>query len=259
MNRIEKQPVNQKNVQVKSFSGMKRILVVLTVFVCTATIFAACNKEEDEVNAVTINATVEEGASYATSIDDVKAVIADGDSILFVVASGNYTNGGFSLTLPKSIDGKYLSAMDTDMPEGIKISDSKVKGCSVGFNGYKSGEIVGMFQNGKIEDEMFTATESYLFVDGNIKISGSSTETSDLMGTPITLKTNYDLTLKKGWNLAYLNITITVTETEIIMTLDISNTQLSGLKWYFTEGDNSSLSIQKKMVELSKLKTQMLF
>jgi hypothetical protein len=238
---------------------MKKAIFTLAAFIFAATIFTGCNKDEDEGSAVTINATVEDGASYATSIDDVKAIIEDGDSILFVAASGNYTNGGFSLTLPKSVDVKYLSVMDTDMPEGITISDSKVKGSGVNFYGYKSGEIVGMFQNGKMENEMFTAVESYIFVDGNITISGSSSETEDLLGMPITVKTNYNLKLKKGWNLVYLNMTPVLSETEISMTMDISNTQISGLKWYLTGGDNYSLSIQKKMVELSKLKMQMLF
>lgn len=237
---------------------MKKVFFTLAVFVCTATIFAACNKDEDEGSAVTINATVEDGASYATSIDDVKAVISDGDSLLFV-ASGNYTNGGFSLTLPKSVDEKYLSVLNADMPEGITISDSTVKGSGVNFYGYKSGEIVGIFQNGKMENEMFTADESYIFVDGNISISGSSNETEDLLGALINVKINYDLTLKKGWNLVYLNMTPVLSETEISMTMDISNTPISGLKWYFTEGYDSDLSIQKKMVEISKLKTQMLF
>ena len=238
---------------------MKKAIFTLAAFIFAATIFTGCSKDEDEGSAVTINATVENGASYSTTIDDVKAVIVEGDSIITVAASGNYTNGGFSLTLPKSVDAKYLSVMDDDMPEGITISNLKVKGCGINFYGYKSGEIVGMFQNGKIENEMFTAAESYLFVDGNITISGGSTETADLLGMPVTVKTNYNLTLKKGWNVAYLNMTPTVTDTEIIMTIDISNTQVSGLKWYLTGGDITSLSIQKKMVELSRIKTQMLF
>ena len=238
---------------------MKKVFFTLAVFVCTATFFAACNKDEDEGSAVTINATVDDGASYNSSIDEVKAVISHGDTVIFVVASGSYTNGGFSLTLPKSIDGKHLEPMDTDIPEGVTTSNLQVKGCGVNLYGYKSGEVVGMFQNGKNDDVTYTAAESYIFVDGNTSISGSSSETSDLMGMPITIKTSYNLTLKKGWNLVYLNMTPTVTETEISMTMDISNTQISGLKWYFTGGINSVLSIQKKMVELSKLKMQMLF
>ena len=238
---------------------MKKTIFTLAALIFAATIFTGCNKDEDEGSTVIINATVDDGASYNSSIDEVKAVISHGDTVIFVVASGSYTNGGFSLTLPKSIDGKYLEPMDTDIPEGVTTSNPKVKGCGVNFYGYKSGEIVGMLQNGKNDDVTYAAAESYIFVDNNTSINGSSTETSDLMGMPITIKTNYELTLKKGWNLVYLNMTPTVTETEISMTMDISNTQISGLKWYFTGGINSVLSIQKKMVELSKLKMQMLF
>jgi len=240
---------------------MKKVIFTLAAFIFAATIFTGCSKDEDEGSSVSINATVEDGTSYATSIDDVKAVIVDGDSIISVVASSNYTNGSFSLTLPKSLDAKYLSAMDEEMPEGIKVSNLKVNGCGINFCGYKSGEIVGTFQNGRMDNGigMLTLVESYIFVDGDVTISGGNSETADLMGMPFKVETNYNLTLKKGWNLVYMEMIPTITETDLAMAINFSNTQVDGMKWYFVEGSYASSSVQKKMVALSKLKTQMLF
>ncbi len=229
----------------------------MVAIVCVATVFTGCSKDEDESSSVTINATVEEGTSYNSSIDEVKAVITDTDTY-YTLASGTYSSGSFSLTLPKLVDDSHLTAMDAEYPTEITISDKNAKGCGVEFLAYKSGVAVGSFEQSVTSDDSYsTSVAGYIYVDRNTSFSGTVTETEEVMGIPVSAKTTYDLSLKKGWNVAYIKMNLVVTDTDFSMTLEISDTEISGLKWYYTEGAETSSMIQAKSAAFKTMKAKM--
>jgi hypothetical protein len=179
---------------------------------------------------------VESGSSYNSSIDTVKAVV-DINNVYFTIASEKYNNGGFTISLPQTVDDKYLEKMTTDMPEGITINDSQVKGCGIELKGYKSNQALGIFQYTLTNDADAGNEGAYVYVDKNVTITGSYSES--LLGA--TIKVVYDLSLKKGWNLAYMQTT--TSETNMSATLKISNEKISGLKWFFVEDEDSAYSL----------------
>jgi hypothetical protein len=230
---------------------MKKIFMTMAAFICAVTVFTGCSKDEDETSSTTtISATVESGSSYNSSIDTVKAMV-EIDDVYSAIASVKYSNGGFSLSLPKTVDDQYLEKMNTDMPDGIKVSDSQAKGCGIELMGYKSNKLIGTFQYALSDDIDEGNYGGYLYVDKNVTITGSYSES--LWG--IDVKMVYDLTLKKGWNLVYMKTT--ASETDYSITMEISSNAITGLKWFFIEEDNSyySLSSQSKSATtIEKLK-----
>jgi hypothetical protein len=218
---------------------MKKSFMTLAAFICAVTVFTGCNKDDDEgeTNSITsISATVESGSSYNSSIDTVKAVV-DINNVYFTIASGSYSNGGFSISLPKTVDDKYLEKMTTDMPEGITVSDSQTKGCGIELKGYKSNKALGIFQYTLTNDADAGNEGAYVYVDKNVTIIGSYSES--LWG--ITMKEVYDLSLKKGWNIVYMQTT--ASEADMSATIKISNEKITGLKWFFIEDEDSAYSL----------------
>jgi hypothetical protein len=67
---------------------------------------------------------VEDGNSYNDKIDVVKLEFGDD-----AFASAGYTNGGFTITLPESVDSRYLQSINeggNDI-EGVTITNENVK------------------------------------------------------------------------------------------------------------------------------------
>jgi hypothetical protein len=218
---------------------MKKIIMTMAAFICAVTVFTGCNKDDDDSGSssiTSISATVESGSSYNSSIETVKAMV-DVDDVYSAIASGKYNNGGFSINLPQTVDDQYLEKMTTDMPDGIKVSDSQAKGCGIELKGYKSDQEVGTFQYTLTNDTDAGNEGAYVYVDKNTTISGSYSET--LWG--VTIKAVYDLSLKKGWNIVYMQTTASATD--LSATMKISNEKITGLKWFFIEEDDSAYSL----------------
>ena len=221
---------------------MNKIYFSAAAFICAGFLLTGCNKDDNGLNGTnisTIDAKVENGSDYNTKIDAVKALINaneeyNSESGQYVytgheVASGNYTNGGFTLDLPKTVDDQYLSLLTTDgMPKEITVSDTTVKGNSIEIVAYKSGVEVGYFEYNSPDS---TATSGYIYVDRNVKITGSGSE--DLFGS--TFKYIYNVSWKKGWNIAYFKETTTVNS----YTVEVTTTEPSGLRWIL-KNDNQS-------------------
>jgi hypothetical protein len=212
---------------------MKRNFLMMA-FVCLFTVAAlsSCSKDDDDTGNIsdnTVVAVVENDSSYPGMIDIVQAEIWSEDG-LHVLASAEYKNGGFSLTLPESVNDRYLDPFDEDyIPEAIKISNWDVKTGWIYLEAYNTADVnVGYFyhKTGGWEGEL-------VYASGNVSITGSYTEEDD-DGDTRTEK--YNLNLKKGWNIVYAN----ETKTGNAYTLESTSTTPAGAKWYFYAYSNES-------------------
>jgi hypothetical protein len=206
----------------------------IMAFVSLFTVVALCScdkdeneKEEEEIPTSviannTLTVTVENGNSYNDKIDTVKAC-QEGDPIESVYVSSAYGNGGFTIKLPETVDDAYLSVSDYE-GSGITVSNPGVKGTDAFLYAYKSGKVTGCFEYGNIPDNYYGWLT---YVDGNVSITGTET---DEYGT-----VNYNLNLKKGWNIVYWH--------EVSINgkyLEEATTQApSGMKWYYYEYDEN--------------------
>ncbi|MDR0729988.1 MAG: hypothetical protein LBF19_07715 [Prevotellaceae bacterium] len=173
---------------------MKKSNFLKMAFVCLFTVVAlgSCSKDEEEnsdngiiVNN-TITAVVENGNSYNDAIDVVKLYPdSDDDAVL---ASAEYKNGGFTMTLPANVSSQYLQSIAGDVPDGITVSNANVKIGSGNLYAYKSDNRVGIFYLASGEN----LVGALVYADGDVSITGSS---QGEIGTMI-----FNMNLKRGWN-----------------------------------------------------------
>ena len=163
-----------------------------------------------------INAQVENGDNY----NYIKRVLARGNG--YALAVGNYSNGGFTLTIPNTTYPKYR--IETYFfGNNINISNKsasmeyigKIQGFSTNsglWNGYEGDFIYGKTESNSETQAMF------IFVDMDVNVTGWGYFSYIGNG-------NYSMNLKAGWNTVY-----TTTSPEIRTT---STTPVGNLKWYF--------------------------
>jgi hypothetical protein len=213
---------------------------------CGLLITVACNKDDDKkipsgwFNG-RITAVVENGNNYNSLIGKV-AVIAEfrtdkkdewgyyeWDSE--IIASNNWSNGGFTLTLPAMLDDKFLWDLSDDFPTSLTLSDRNVKvSNAIWFRPYNSdGDCrVGWLDYGK-EDENSYVVAFFVYADRDVIITGSHDDyCCEECGTWFEV---WNVSLKRGWNKIY------ATEKEVQggWRAEYSTKAVSGLKWYFEE------------------------
>ena len=190
------------------------------------TLYAKWNDDEELESGAfdgKITAQVENGNSYNSVIQLVKAEIWDDEADeLAVIATGNYSNGGFTMVLPATVKNSLLIAVKEwwDELQNIVISNNNTKITYfedvIGYN--SAGEEVYSFVHNKHNEEGINAFVYYVYADNDVTITGS----------------NYhiicNMSLKKGWNIVY----ITVAETENGKS-EMTTNAVSGLKWFCTK------------------------
>lgn len=228
-----------KKLDLLSMQKMKRVFnVLLLAMIILPWGFISCDKEdkdpiEDSSVVNTITAVVENGNDY--KIDAVKAFIGNGEIINFEtgeIASSDYKNGRFTLSLPQTIENQYLELLfdEDEMPDAIKISDVNVKACYLWIEAYQSGTEAGEFEYEYLSaDETVGIETSYTYVDRDCSIKGSYSEIDE----DETYNSTYNVSLKKGWNIVYVKRT--ESEKTNTYTYEATSSVQSGLKWYFYE------------------------
>ena len=181
--------------------------------------------EKSSETTFTIVAEVENGNSYNNLISKVVAygwVEAEDDDI--EIATGNYANGGFTMTLPTPLNSKFLeNIMDSELGEwgdgDFTYSDVNAKICIIhkaGFEGYSSsGTNVGYFFYGSYYDPEVWVL--YIYADRSVTISGSDDYTI------------LNVSLKQGWNIVY----VSYDEDDICTVSSEMPTVFVGMKWKF--------------------------
>jgi len=158
-----------------------------------------------------------------------------------VIASGEYLNGGFKITLPRTLSNDYLQ---NDWKNWMSVSDRYAKiSQEVSFTAHALyDEHIGYFScEGYAND--YEVYLYYVYADRNFNVKGEPNWIDPDLYT-------YDLSLQKGWNAVYYihdyrNEDVKYTKT----TQKPSNITM---KWYFSENDKNNY----KMKNLSFRKGQ---
>ncbi|MDR2650974.1 MAG: hypothetical protein LBC68_01490 [Prevotellaceae bacterium] len=226
---------------------MKKIFLTIAC-ICAGLMFSSCGSDNDDNNPTSqdfvIDArNVENGNDYSLLIDSVKAItnydrhdyITPND----IVATTNYINGGFIMTLPSFI-ANVMPIKDIwggTIPNTININDPNAKVLIINdLLAYKAGEEIGDFKWINIGDPRWVidghfSYVEYVYADRDITINGthSTSGVGDINdGKESTAFDN--LSLKKGWNEIY-SVYSQVSENESLTVR--SNTKPAGLKWIF--------------------------
>jgi hypothetical protein len=230
---------------------MKRNFFMMAfVSLFTVVALCSCNKDEDDENGAipnnTITAVVENGASYNSEIDLVKAIVySERDDRETTLASAPYSNGGFTLNLPASLDAQYLNAFE-EVPKGVTISNPNAKIGGANLEAYnKEDSYTGYF---------YQATGDWrgllIYVDGNLSISGNYTETETYDEETYTHTEKYNnCNLKKGWNMIYIKET---EKTGNSYEYEYTTQAPAGVKWHFYESGHYDYgSLHKQAPSLS--------
>ena len=135
------------------------------------------------------------------------------DELSETLVSAPCANGAFTITLPETIDNRFLVRFGDVMPNTMNLSDNELRVDGVGLYAY-SNDVPFLLSlrsaDGKVQAEL-------LYADRDCVMSGSTVETEGF-DEPKTII--YNLILKAGWNWAYLietdsNITVVSTKPNV--------------------------------------------
>ena len=207
------------------------ILACLSVF-CT---FMGCKKDKDEEIAPSNPVAKIEATSIQSEVSGVatvKAVSPEG----YEVVSSAYS-GKFTLVLPETLPENKTEALGS--VSGVKVSNPSVRVLDVySVTGYSTeGKPVGEFIYGKAESATVVTTAVYRYADGDVTVTGKLQYEDD--GKSYT--DNYNINLKKGWNMMYITYLTTGN------TFTITTSPKSGLIWIFDSDTDISTSATKIM------------
>ncbi|MDD2284624.1 MAG: hypothetical protein PHQ11_04405 [Paludibacter sp.] len=124
-----------------------------------------------------------------------------------------YKNGGFKLTLPAAIPGNMLVSAD-ELSEDSKpffrlISDKNAKFTEVRFFAYNKQSNTNLYEFRCISESSSFKNCSYVYADRNFSIRGKL-KGYNYIGTNDYLE--YDVDLKKGWNVMYQSSNLVTTK-----------------------------------------------
>ena len=224
--------------------------IFLGCILIAALSFTSCENSKNGGD-LTINVKVENGADYNKLVDEVSAINYIYTEVYdpywdywyytrqdFYIATGTYKNGGFKLTLPKQIDNRLFNNFDydIDIPSGVSVSNTNVKTATVDrFKAYKNTEYVDDLFYGYINYTVTNYYEvfvSYIYVDADVKITGSYKYNGPYYDEDYTETEEYDANLKKGWNTVYMIYDVTAKKEVQTFT---TKKPKADLKWYFEE------------------------
>jgi len=178
---------------------MKKISkqIVLSSLFCGLLATTACDKDKSEkipdgAFDGTITVMVENGSNYDSIISKVRVMTYNDATELWdkEIAFGNYTNGGFTLTLPTTIDTELLHNLGS-FSRHLSVSDRNVR--LFGINGSKfyaynsDDNRIGNFYIVNVDINPVGEVE-FTYADRDVTIVGSY------------LNYIYNVSLKKGWN-----------------------------------------------------------
>ena len=183
----------------------RQILTLMTAAIVLMAAFASCKKDRTggddngggggSNNPSIINAKVVGGDVYNGKIITVKALMDDYDNDYeYVAASGKYENGGFWLSLPRTVPAQCLFSISyifdyEDFEGTISDWEAKIGGVWIGaYNG--QDEEIGEFWCTDDENEV---DAGYVYLDRNLIIKGHHSDSSE----------EFDFSFTKGWNIFY--------------------------------------------------------
>jgi hypothetical protein len=123
----------------------------------------------------------------------------------YVIATANYSNGGFLMNLPAKMHNHFLKPVESIfaekiIPDGVSVSDPNAKVIPVDFLfAFKSCNKTGHFDYEYDVDDYDYTLAWYVYADRDFGITGSYSYASE---NSIDFY-SYDISLRKGWNEVY--------------------------------------------------------
>ena len=196
------------------------------------TLYAKWIEEGDDNGGLTVSGRVENASKYS-EIVKVKAMLWDSNTEEEIeIAEAEFKkDGSFSITLPATIDTRYLSGWDDeDIPPALVVSDKSAKSTYLDIAGVdEAGNIRTWLYYGKLMESGAGVYVDYIYSDSNFSITGTHTETEELN----VYNYVYALHIKKGWNITYETLSIANGgDGTYIRNRTYTSTPISGLKWY---------------------------
>jgi len=187
--------------QFKSIEKMKSNFLnfgLILALVFTTTVFNSCRKDDNDggdkaFKITATNVTVHGGAE----VKIVKALAYWDDGSDYgrdVIAQTPFANKGFTVEFPATVDAKYSNLDLGEAPSGVSVSDKNATIFYVdNISGYNADdeEIGSFYLLAEEDDDMYRT--AWWYADRDVTIKGESGGA------------NYDITLKKGWNVVYMS------------------------------------------------------
>lgn len=223
--------------------------------------FISCNNKDDNPGGGigrTLSGTIADmpQAAGAMTLKVTADVEASSDDVVLTECSVA-ANGSFTLELPETVPANCLVAYsESDIEFGgmpgmeddkwLTVSNKDAKICPVDFKLYDGEEYIDdniIYGHIQLVLGMPTAVSqaAYIYADSPFTISGTTEATIDdidpeelpIPVDAMKVKVNVNLSLAKGWNVMVAHIAISVTATELVVTMTADNNVPAESKWMF--------------------------
>jgi len=153
----------------------------------------------------TFTAIVQGGSNYNDLIDSVIATKwwdTGDDWGNEIIAQGNWSNGSFTMTLPETVDSRFLFRAGDEFPDFLTISDGNARiSDGLGFRAIDANRcIVGSLWKAYTETENTLEGFFIVFADRDVTITGEYTYTDTWEGVTYTDTDVWNVSLRRGWN-----------------------------------------------------------
>ena len=208
------------------------LLLIAGLVICSM----SCKKDSKEGGEIT--GFVIEAENVIDANDDIATVkaISGMEDEMEVIATGKYKNGGFKLTLPSTLNSKYLLSISEDIEEGMVVSDPNAKvGAANWFVAYdKDGNEIGEFDCVYYDEETNTNATSlfHFYADRDLTITGTIIYEHEWFGYTTEI---YDCSFKKGWNVFYFIEEWDNDNTYYNLTLTTKEPSGITFNWYYSD------------------------
>ena len=176
----------------------KNIFLAATLFAAGMLTFTGCSKDDDKgggdantgLSTLTIGGVIENGWASFDPLEVTKITAYIGNT---KIAEADVTNAQFSMTLTALADN--LLTVTSEIQAELNVSNKNAKIATLQFLTIDYDD----YSVGKTKDS-YKYTESYWYVNADVTITGTITDEDENSGNKYIDIDNFDLKLKKGWN-----------------------------------------------------------
>jgi hypothetical protein len=215
---------------------LKKLLPVMATVLFLITLGCSKDKDDDGFEGGSesvIEVKISNLDNYSKKIDYVDAQIFEYYNDAYIpVGSAPFVNGSFRVELSSEIDESYLESVKRNMPAGITFSNPNAKITVLELFGrnkndaHFSASFSCQTYNPMSNTPDSGAAATYIYSDSDVKITGTTTEYD--AKSDLTAISEYNLSLKRGWNIVYGQYEHKGTSYKNT----ISNKVPNGLKWW---------------------------
>ena len=190
----------------------KHLTYLISAVVAVSFVFVSCSDDENGNNIPTswfdgtLTAVIQNGSSYNNLIDSVIGVglwETANDWGSEIIAQGSWSNGSFTITLPETLDSRFLFRINDEVGDlsTVTISDRNAGIANVRFGAVDANScIVGSFHEPYVERENAWEEFFIVFADRDVTITGEYTWTDTWEGVTYTDTEVWNVSLRRGWN-----------------------------------------------------------